>query len=299
MNKRNSDYGPQIWNSELGIWQLDPAYRQICWSIHGQTLLRRTTILPYRLVKWWHLDPAWPYNDIKKHRKDNPQKLNKRGVGAAGNYKVCSWDYLIAELGPTIKSISAPNAYMTCWVTVPILAKNGIMDGQLKEFFEACGFRCVGIAQVWCKTNQSTSKASAHPLFGGDHSKGIGFYIPGNIEICLLLVRGKPIHINSGYRKPNQVTLTPDYLDELDMFYREDTILEHPKLRHSAKPPIVETKLSAWLDPHLRLGEKVELFARAQTPGWHCYGNEVSAPDLIDDLTFHEHKIPDYLWWED
>lgn len=285
MNKRNSLYGREIWTDNWG-WVPDPDYNDICWSLTGQLSLSRSTLLPYLPVKWWDIDPAWPYNDIRKHRKDNPNKLNKRGVGASGNYRVCSWDYLIAKLAPAINATSANDAYMTCWVTVPILTKNGIMDGQLKEFFDGCGFRCVGIAQVWCKTNQGTSEASADPVFGGDYFKGMGFYIPGNIEICLLAVRGKPIHLNPGFRKPSQVTLT----EELE-FYREDTILEHPRLRHSAKPPIVETKLSAWLDPHLRLGEKVELFARTQRPGWHCYGNEVSAPDLLEDLRFHREKI--------
>jgi len=78
---------------------------------------------------------------------------------------------------------------------------------------------------------------------------GLGDWLRGQTEQCLLAVRGKPV-----------VTLT-----------NQTTMLQAPVREHSRKPEefyqMVET---------LCPGSKLELFARMERPGWVCHGDQTS-----------------------
>jgi N6-adenosine-specific RNA methylase IME4 len=82
---------------------------------------------------------------------------------------------------------------------------------------------------------------------------GQGYWVRSQHEICLVATRGKP-------KAP-----LPKY--------RRRSVIEGWGVdkRHSSKPDAIHTMCEAsWPD-----AEKVELFARVQRKGWHCYGNEL------------------------
>jgi N6-adenosine-specific RNA methylase IME4 len=79
---------------------------------------------------------------------------------------------------------------------------------------------------------------------------GLGDWLRGKTEHCLLAVRGRPL-----------VTLT-----------NQTTVLHGPLRQHSRKPDEFYALVEA-----LCPGSKVELFARSQRPGWVCQGNQPDA----------------------
>lgn len=78
---------------------------------------------------------------------------------------------------------------------------------------------------------------------------GMGNWTRANTEDCLFATKGRPKRVNAGVRQ---------YMDE--------------KIgRHSEKPAEARKRLETLLGDVAR----VELFARAATPGWSVWGNEV------------------------
>jgi N6-adenosine-specific RNA methylase IME4/ParB-like chromosome segregation protein Spo0J len=77
---------------------------------------------------------------------------------------------------------------------------------------------------------------------------GVGDWLRGQTEHCLLAVRGKPA-----------LTLT-----------NQSTVLDAPRGEHSAKPEAFHQLVES-----LCPGSKVELFVRIPRPGWVQWGNEV------------------------
>lgn len=57
------------------------------------------------------------------------------------------------------------------------------------------------------------------------------------------------------------------------------TWFEHKRGMHSEKPPMVRDMIKRCFD-----GNAIELFARQQTPGWTCIGNEISGKDIKQEL---------------
>jgi N6-adenosine-specific RNA methylase IME4 len=87
---------------------------------------------------------------------------------------------------------------------------------------------------------------------------GVGDWLRGQTEHCLLAVRGNPV-----------VTLT-----------NQSTILNSQRGEHSEKPDAFY-RLVESLCP----GSKVELFARTPRPGWVPWGNEVE--EAMTDVAAH------------
>jgi site-specific DNA-methyltransferase (adenine-specific) len=87
-------------------------------------------------------------------------------------------DQEILDLGPLVRDITADNAALLLWATMPRLP-------LALQVIEAWGFRHSTTAFTWVKTN---SRAGT-PFIGP------GYYTASNAEICLLGVRGrmKPI----------------------------------------------------------------------------------------------------------
>ena len=87
--------------------------------------------------------------------------------------------------------------------------------------------------------------------------RGMGYYAHQRHELLLIAVKGKP--------QPPEKAVRPD------------SVIEHPRLRHSEKPPLVYDLLDT-LYPQLR---KLELFARPNGQArdlWDYWGNEFQVP---------------------
>lgn len=80
---------------------------------------------------------------------------------------------------------------------------------------------------------------------------GCGYWFRGQHELLLVGVRGK-------------VKPPPNSL-RISSVYRER------RTKHSQKPRKIRTLISTWYPDK----NKIELFARQQTPGWDVWGNEV------------------------
>lgn len=80
---------------------------------------------------------------------------------------------------------------------------------------------------------------------------GIGYWFRGQHELLLVGTKGK-------FSPPEQSL-------------RQSSIIKHKREKHSKKPDIVRTLITAWYFDK----KKLELFARQQTVGWDSWGNEV------------------------
>lgn len=217
----------------------------------------------YRLIV---ADPAWPYNDRREVRRDNPSRKPTFGVGVERRYSAGTMTIAdLCDLGPFVGRVAAPDAYLLMWATCPLLP-------QAFEVMAAWGFRYVTIDKVWIKVYPGlfarawfTLADLARMLF-----RGPGYYTPSNVELVLLGVRGKPWHSTQG-SKPGQVFHLPHP--------RQDG-----KIIHSRKPPEFQDAWEAWLGPHLDGAGKLELFATQPRPGWTCLGHAVTGRDLFEDL---------------
>lgn len=117
---------------------------------------------------------------------------------------------------------------------------------QLEEglkLLKAWGFKFKTVAFTWVKTNQN-----------GSIYMGMGRHTRANAEICLLGTKGKGIpRTNAGI-----------YNTQL-----------HPRGKHSEKPEAFRLdieKLYAGNDYN-----RLELFARKESPWWDVWGNEVES----------------------
>ena len=81
-------------------------------------------------------------------------------------------------------------------------------------------------------------------------SLGMGYWYRGQVEVCLLGIKGKM----KAFR------------------IQKANFIQTKVLRHSEKPEEMRRLIEATgLEP------KIELFARRQVEGWHCWGNEVES----------------------
>ena len=97
--------------------------------------------------------------------------------GAINHYSTMSIKD-IADMGDTIKKISADDCLLFMWVTFPTL------PDALKVIAD-WGFQYKTLGFSWVKTNRNNGK----PFFG------IGFYTKSNCEVCLLAIKGKPSNL--------------------------------------------------------------------------------------------------------
>lgn len=107
------------------------------------------------------------------------------------------------------------------------------------KVIEAWGFRYKGIAFQWVKQNRS----------GSGYFFGLGHWTRANSEPCLLAVKGRPKRVSASVSQ----------------------IIAAPVLRHSQKPDEARQKIVELMG-NLPC---IELFARAQSPGWDCWGDEI------------------------
>jgi len=197
-------------------------------------------------------DPPWQHNDRKAVRKDNPQKKTRLGMGAAGHYRT-EPTTAICALGPLVQAVATPDAYLAMWVVES-------MPLDVPRVLAAWGFEPVCTLFAWMKTN---SKAGT-PCFGN------GKYSAGNLERCILARRNRKKF--------------PCWHSTLKGCYKPAQAIFAPKSEHSEKPEIAQDRIDRWVDPYLDGHGKLELFARRHRPGWVCLGDEITHPEISDDL---------------
>lgn len=156
------------------------------------------------------------------------------------HYKTTS----IADLkAMPVADLAAKDCTLFMWATYPLIR-------EALDLISAWGFEYKSIAFQWVKFYEKKQT----PFFG------LGRWTRGNTEPCLLATRGKPRRVHNG-------------VSQLVIDYEPETILTAPIGQHSAKPPEAREKISQLMGP----GQRLEMFARSQTPGWVAWGDEVPA----------------------
>lgn len=107
------------------------------------------------------------------------------------------------------------------------------------KLIEAWGFKYKTLGFQWIKLNKS----------GKGHFFGLGRWTRGNTEPCLIAIKGKPARIDNSVSQ----------------------IIETPIEAHSKKPGVVRRKIVQLIGDLPR----IELFARQESFGWDCWGNEI------------------------
>jgi len=166
-----------------------------------------------------YADCPWTYND----------KLDLQNEGAKNHYPTMSLKD-IKEL--SIRDITDDDCILFMWVTMPLL-KEGL------EVIESWGFKYKTCAFTWIKTNPKSNT-----IF-----KGIGRWVMGNAELCLLATKGKPKRI---VKNVSQIVMAK-------------------RGKHSVKPEEVRRRIVKLIGNVPR----IELFARQRVEGWDSWGNEV------------------------
>ncbi len=143
-----------------------------------------------------------------------------------------------------IANIMAKDSLLLYWTPVS-------MKPEALAVVRAWGYKYV-TTLFWIKTQKHNPKKI---------KLGMGYNVRGAVEECWICRRGKVPAL--GIQKPN--------------------VIFAPAGRHSAKPD----EAYAYFEPALeRLGlaPKVDIFARAERPGWVPMGNEIDGRDIRDVL---------------
>ena len=166
-----------------------------------------------------YADPPWTYNDkMKGHSFSLDHEYPTQNL---------TW---IQSL--PVASLCAPNAALFLWVVSPQLPE-GIAT------MSAWGFKFKTVAFVWSKTT----------VHGCDVSN-LGKWTMGNVEMCLLGVRGRPQRVCKNVKQ----------------------LVRDVRTAHSRKPESVRERIVTLMGNVPRL----ELFARGETHGWDGFGNQPS-----------------------
>lgn len=179
------------------------------------------------------LDPPWPYD-----------RTHGQGI-AKKEYDLMTWAD-IAELGPQLHTLAAPDCAILVWVTAPLLIEQ-------TDIVRAWGFRYITKAFSWVKT---TPKSGA--IFFG-----IGSYTASNTEDVWLLSNGTPARLSAA----------------ISQIVADGDAVVAPRARHSKKPEEIQNRIERLFD-----GPRLEVFARRRRPGWTCVGNELDGLDIRESL---------------
>lgn len=144
-----------------------------------------------------------------------------------------------------IPDLADEDCVLFMWATFPLLQ-------EALEVIKAWGFEYKTLGFSWIKTN-----ADGSPFFG------VGYYAKSNCEVCLMATKGKAHSLV----KSNSVS----------------SALIHPRMRHSAKPPIVRDLIVKLfgdiprIELFARKDTKVDLWGKNTFDGWDVFGNEVES----------------------
>lgn len=166
-----------------------------------------------------YADPPWNY-------RDNKSNLPKMG---GVTYRQMT-DEDLQKMD--VQRICEKDCALFMWVTMPKLPE-GI------DLIKAWGFTYTTCAFVWVKQN---------PKNDGIYS-GLGHWVNGNAEICLLAKKGSPKRQSKNVKQ---------------------IVLSHRR-EHSRKPDEVRDRIVKLMGDVPR----IELFARQAAEGWDSMGNEI------------------------
>jgi N6-adenosine-specific RNA methylase IME4 len=122
-----------------------------------------------------------------------------------------------------------------------------LLDGL--EAIKQWGFKYKTLGFCWVKRcKKQTSK----------WFWGLGFWTRANPEICIIATKGNPKRVSKSVH----------------------SVVDTPIEYHSKKPDIVRERIVQLIGDIPR----IELFAREQSNGWVCVGNEVDGMDIRDSL---------------
>lgn len=189
----------------------------------------KTKPFPNKEYQIIYADPPWSYNDTQKAG-------GKAYFGASVRYIVMNNDDIAAL---PVAEIADKNCVLFMWATSPLLP-------EALKTMEAWGFKYKTVAFCW-------NKQSKH----GKWISNMGRWTMGNIEICLLGVKGKPKRIVKNVKQ----------------------LIIAERKRHSEKPKIVAKRIIELMGdlPRIELfarkGKEPELFDSFE--GWDVWGNEV------------------------
>ena len=170
-----------------------------------------------------YADPPWLYKDT----------LGGNAKMGAMPYP-CMTQEEINDL--PISKLATKDCVLFMWVTMPKL-QEGL------DTIKAWGFTYKTCAFCWVKQN---------PKNGGIFA-GLGRWVQGNAELCLLATKGKP---RREAKNVKQIVLAP-------------------RGRHSEKPAEVRDRIEKLMGAKENSLSMIELFARQYADGWDCWGNEV------------------------
>ena len=167
-----------------------------------------------------YADPPWAFRVWSEKGKER---------SADKHYSCMTLDDL--KQMPVNSITAGDGCALFMWATFPMLR-------EALELIEAWGFEYKTCAFCWVKQN---------PNRGGVFA-GLGRWVQGNAELCLLATKGHPHRISKSVRQ----------------------IVEAPRGRHSEKPAEVRDRIVQLMGDLPR----IELFARQAADGWDCWGNE-------------------------
>lgn len=164
-----------------------------------------------------YADPPWAYR--------NKKTGGSMKSGSAAKYKTMTSEEVCA-MGLRIKKIANPNSVLFLWVTTPLLPE------------------CLPVLKAW------GYKYKTAIYWRKIMSLGMGFWFRGQIEICLLGVKGKIKAFR--LQIPN--------------------FIQSKALKHSEKPREMRDIIEK-----INLKPRIELFARQKTKEWDVWGAEVES----------------------
>lgn len=168
-----------------------------------------------------YADPPWAYHDTL----GGNAKMGAMPYPTMTNEEICAM--------PIGNKIAKKDSILFMWATMPKLQ-------EALDVIKAWGFKYKTCAFCWVKQN---------PKSGGIYA-GLGRWVQGNAELCLLATKGHPHRISKSVKQ----------------------IVMAPRGRHSAKPPEVRDRIIQLMGEDT---DRIELFARDYADGWDCWGNEV------------------------
>jgi len=175
-----------------------------------------------------------------------------QGKGPGRHYNTMSVEEISAI---PVDMLMADNSSALAWFTWPLAMR-------WREVIEAWGFDYAGLGWEWLKFNPKTGKYA----FGG------GYGTRKNVEPCLLLTRGDP-----QLRQPIESSMLGEAVIPEGVHSVRDFIeampldaIRAPRRQHSRKPDEQYERIETLFD-----GPYVELFSRADRPGWTAWGDQV------------------------
>lgn len=168
-----------------------------------------------------YADPPWAYHDTL----GGNAKMGAMPYPTMTNEEICAM--------PIGNKIAKKDSILFMWATMPKLQ-------EALDVIKAWGFKYKTCAFCWVKQN---------PKSGGVYA-GLGRWVQGNAELCLLATKGHPHRISKSVKQ----------------------IVMAPRGRHSAKPSEVRDRIVQLMGEDT---DRIELFARDYADGWDCWGNEV------------------------